>query len=416
MKTWLSIDPQSDFSIYNLPFGIFSSKNHSRRPGMAIGDQVVDLQVLAEMGAFAEEKIPGEVFHQPVLNTLMALPRQQSRWIRMRVQQLLLETEEKESWQENASRWLIPMSDVQLHLPVTIGDYTDFYSSYQHAFNVGSMFRGPENALMPNWKHLPVAYHGRSSSIVVSGTDIVRPMGQRKPPSSEDPVFGVSARLDFELEMAFVVANPTAMGSRVSTAEAEEHIFGLLLFNDWSARDIQQWEYQPLGPFLGKNFGSSVSPWIVTLDALAPFRCEGPVQDPAVLPYLKVNSPGHFDLPISVAIAPREGKEKVISRSNYKYLYWSMAQQLAHHTVNGCPICTGDLMASGTISGESPDSFGSLLELTWGGKNTLDFEGITRTWIEDGDTVVMRGGAGEPGKRVGFGEVKGTILPAKPFC
>jgi len=297
---------------------------------------------------------------------------------------------------------------------VQIGDYTDFYSSEDHATNVGKMFRDPANALLPNWKHLPVGYHGRSSSIVISGTPIHRPNGQTKLDTEEVPTFGPSKRLDFELEMGFIIGKETQLGDTITTAQADDFIFGMVIFNDWSARDIQKWEYVPLGPFLAKNFGSSISPWVVTLEALEHFRTAGPKQDPKVLPYLEYTGEKNIDINLEVLITPENGTENTISQSNYKYMYWTMEQQLAHHTVNGCNVRIGDMMASGTISGPEENSFGSMLELTWGGKNPITLnDGTERKFINDGDTVTMRAYAQNEEIRVGFGEVKAKILPAK---
>jgi fumarylacetoacetase len=298
-------------------------------------------------------------------------------------------------------------------MPVSVTNYTDFYSSEEHAINVGSMFRDPKNALLPNWKHLPVGYHGRASSIVVSDTDVIRPRGQIKPNNSEVPVFSASQKLDFELELAFVVCQETKIGSSVSTREAEDCIAGFVLFNDWSARDIQQWEYVPLGPFLGKNFASTISPWIVTMDALEPFRTKGPDQDPAVLPYLTFEGEKNFDIYLDVFVQPERSEATTICRSNAKYLYWNVNQQLAHHTINGCNIQVGDLYASGTISGPSTGSFGSMLELSWNGQKALSMpDGSIRYFLQDGDTVIMRAHAEKNGVRIGFGECRGKILPA----
>jgi fumarylacetoacetase len=298
-------------------------------------------------------------------------------------------------------------------MPVSIGDYTDFYSSIEHATNVGKMFRDPENALLPNWRHLPVGYHGRSSSIIESGINIHRPKGQTKP-NDEPPVYGPSQRMDFELEMAFIIGKESKLGDSISTGKAEDYIFGLSLFNDWSARDIQKWEYVPLGPFLGKNFASSMSPWIVTLEALDFVRIPGPVQEPEVLPYLTYQGDKNYDIHLSVSLQPQGGEENVISNSNFKYMYWNMAQQLAHHTVNGCNVKVGDMMASGTISGKTPESYGSMLEIAWAGKNPITLsDGTERKFIHDYDTVTMRGYGEKDGIRVGFGEVTAQILPAR---
>jgi len=304
------------------------------------------------------------------------------------------------------------MDSVEMLMPVHIPNYTDFYSSIEHATNVGTMFRDPEKALLPNWKHIPVGYHGRASSITPSGTPITRPKGQTKAPDATAPSFGPTKRLDFELEMAFIVSKETDLGTSVSTANAEDYIFGLVLFNDWSARDVQVWEYVPLGPFLAKNFASSISPWIVTLDALEQFKIDGPKQDPQVLPYLEYEGSKNFDINLEVSITPERSSSKVVSISNFKYMYWNMYQQLAHHTVNGCNLKVGDMYASGTISGPTPDSYGSMLELAWKGTKPLEMaDGSKRSFIEDGDTVIMKGYAEKDGVRVGFGEVSSKVLP-----
>ena len=413
----------TDFSIYNLPFGIFSTKNEGKRVGVAIGDYIIDMPRLVILGLV--DGVDIDVFSQPFLNPFIALGQRVWRDVRQLLQEEL--SNERSFLREFQDIVLVPMSDATLHLPVQIGDYTDFYSSIEHATNVGKLFRDPENALLPNWRHLPVAYHGRASSIVVSGEPIRRPMGQMLPQGATEPVFGPSKRLDFELEVAFIVGKETKLGERVSTDDAENHIFGLLLFNDWSARDIQQWEYVPLGPFLGKNFASSVSPWVVTLDALEPFRVATPEQTPTPLPYLKFDGLKNLDINLEVSIQPKDADAAtVVSRSNSKYLYWNMAQQLAHHTVNGCNIRIGDLMASGTISGKTPDSYGSLLEITESGKKpfllrggkknydegkTQSNEGEMQTFLNDFDTVTLRGFCEREGIRVGFGEVKGIVLP-----
>lgn len=410
LNSWLNIPPDSDFSIHNLPFGIFSAKGKGKRAGMAIGEFVVDLADAADEGLFEEmePEIDHEVFESDVLNDLIALGKPVTGMIRTTVQQALCD---EVSVLKMVDGLLIPMSEVTMHMPVRVGDYTDFYSSMEHAKNVGSMFRDPENALMPNWKHLPVGYHGRSSSIVISGTEIQRPNGQILPEGADEPVFAPTDRLDFELEVAFVIGKSTKQGETVSVDEAEDHIFGLMLFNDWSARDIQKWEYRPLGPFLGKSFASSVSPWIVPLEALDPFRVKGPDQNPGPLDYLRAEGERTFDIRLEAAIkADGSANESVVCRTNFRYLYWSMAQQLAHHTSNGCSIRVGDLMASGTISGPDPGSLGCLLEITQNGKEPLTLsDGSTRAWLEGGDTVTLRGFSEKNGIRVGFGECAGTI-------
>nr|WP_228527843.1 fumarylacetoacetase [Pararhodonellum marinum] len=415
MSTWVQIPNNSDFTIYNLPFGIFQNKRLSPRAGMAIGDKIVDLSVLHQEGFFAElSQLPTDIFVRASLNDLIALGKPVTRKIREKVQELLLADNESLREHQCRGKAMVNRKEAKMLMPVQIGDYTDFYSSIEHATNVGSMFRDPENALLPNWKHLPVGYHGRASSIIPSGVPIHRPKGQYKDPHMEAPEFGPSRRLDFELELAFVTGKSTKMGDSISTSDAEDHIFGFVLFNDWSARDIQAWEYVPLGPFLGKNFASSISPWIVTLEALEPFRLSGPKQDPQVLPYLACKKDHSFDLNLEVYIQPEGKSESRVCISNFKHMYWNIAQQLAHHTVNGCNINVGDLYASGTISGKTPDSFGSMLELAWKGTKPLDLgEGVFRKFIEDGDTVIMRGFAQKDQIRVGFGEVNTKVLPTK---
>ena len=417
LRSWIPVPPDSDFPIQNLPLGIASWNGEPPVPCTRIGDTVVDLSILADVALLDGLGIPREAFLEPTLHGIMCGGKPAVRALRQRLSELLrAETptfRDDNTLREDA---LLPLDQVVMHLPVRIGDYTDFYSSRQHAYNVGVMFRDPANALLPNWLHLPVGYHGRSSSIVVSGTPIHRPMGQFRPAPDDAPEFGASRQLDFELEMGFITFDGKPMGQRISTAEAEDHILGLVLFNDWSARDIQAWEYVPLGPFLGKNFASSMSPWVVLLDALEPFRVASPVQDPPVLPYLRQGPEHHFDIHLEVAITPKNDAENVVCRSNLKHLYWSMAQQLAHHTVNGCNVRSGDLMASGTISGDEPGSFGSMLELAWKGTKPLVLSnGTERKFIADGDSVILRGHGLANGVRIGFGEVRGEVLPAVPF-
>lgn len=407
IKSWIPVPADSDFSIHNLPFGIYSA-GHSLRAGVAIGDQIVDLTAAASLGLFPG--VDAAVFTQPTLNSFIALGKPVTTAVRRQLQAAL---SDKSAFLKDASQAFVKRSDATMHMPVAVGDYTDFYSSIEHATNVGKMFRDPANALLPNWRHIPVGYHGRASSIIVSGTPIHRPKGQVMPKDATNPVYQASGRLDFELEMGFIVGKQTSLGARISTADAEDHIFGLVLFNDWSARDIQKWEYVPLGPFLGKSFASSMSPWIVTIEALDAFRKKGPAQEPAVLPYLQYEGARNFDVNLEVSIAPPETAETVISRSNFKYMYWNMAQQLAHHTINGCNVNVGDLMASGTISGKDESSYGSMLELAWAGTKPLTLkDGSKRVFIKDHDTVTMRGFAEKDGARVGFGEVRTQVLPA----
>lgn len=414
LSSWVEVPKTSDFTIYNLPFGIFKNKKLSPRIGIAIGDKIIDLSILDQEGFFANMFLPEGIFVKDSLNELIALGKTQTKKIRERVQTLLLADNGELRDHSARGKVMVTRKEAEMLMPVKIGDYTDFYSSIEHATNVGKMFRDPENALLPNWKHLPVGYHGRASSIVVSGTSIHRPKGQFKGPDMDAPAFGPSRKLDFELELAFITGKQTRLGDSISTEEAEEYIFGFVLFNDWSARDIQAWEYVPLGPFLGKNFGSSISPWVVTLEALEPFRSSSPVQEPEVFPYLKCQKSHSFDINLEVFIQPEGKKPSKVCSSNFKSMYWNVAQQLAHHTVNGCNINVGDLMASGTISGTTEDSFGSMLELSWNGTKPVKLEdGEERKFIEDGDTVIMKGFAENNGIRVGFGEVSGQILPAK---
>ncbi|WP_422350169.1 fumarylacetoacetase [Flagellimonas sp.] len=404
----INIPENSDFSIHNLPFGIFSTGDRSPRAGIAVGEHILDLAAVAELDVF---EFNTAVLEKDTLNDFIALGKSITKKVRIDIQHWL---KDESSILAGKPELFVLQSEAQMHMPVYIGDYTDFYSSIEHATNVGMMFRDPENALLPNWKHIPVGYHGRASSIILSGEPIHRPKGQVLPKDASTPVFQASARLDFELEMAFITGKNTTLGESVSTAEAEDYIFGMVLFNDWSARDIQKWEYVPLGPFLAKNFASSISPWIVTMEALEPFRVAGPVQEPKVQSYLEFEGDKNYDINLEVALQPEGVEEQTICNSNYKYMYWNMAQQLAHHTVNGCNINVGDLYGSGTISGKDEKSYGSMLELAWMGTKPLQMkDGTERKFIQDGDTVIMRGHAKKDGVRVGFGEVSTKVLPAK---
>ncbi len=409
--SWLHISPDSDFSIQNLPFGIFHTGDLRPRAGIAIGGHIVDLEAAAALGLFGKRRFFKKIFAQDTLNEFIALGKPATNRIRRKVREWL----ELPSSPENALSILVDRPSATMMMPIRVPNYTDFYSSIEHATNVGKMFR-PDNPLLPNWRWMPVGYHGRASSIVVSGTPIRRPSGQILPPGgpADTPIYAPTRQLDFELEMAFVIGKESALGEPISVENAEEHIFGLVLFNDWSARDIQRWEYVPLGPFLGKNFGSSMSPWIVPLEALKPFRVKGPKQTPAPLEYLQTKGAKNCDIELAVTIiSPKNNVQTLVSKSNTKHLYWSMAQQLAHHTVNGCNVQVGDLMASGTISGPTPDSYGSMLELSWGGQKPITLnDGSTRTFLQDGDTLTMRASAGEDGGKVGFGEVSGEVLGA----
>lgn len=414
MKSFVNYPENSDFSIHNIPFGVAVFNKEYIACCTRIGDMVIDLATLYDYGFFDDiEGLDDNVFEAYTLNEFIELGKPVTNAVRERIQELLDEESKLARDEKTIEECFYNLDQVKMMMPVHVPNYTDFYSSIEHATNVGKMFRDPANALLPNWKHLPVGYHGRASSIVVSGSEIHRPKGQMKPADAEKPIFGPSKQLDFELEMAFIVNKNTEMGESISTAEAEDAIFGMVLFNDWSARDIQSWEYVPLGPFLGKNFGSSVSPWVVTLEALNPFRVSSPTQDPEVLDYLKFEGDKNFDINLEVYLQPENGDENLICKSNYKFMYWNMAQQLAHHTVNGCNVEVGDMYASGTISGKDENSFGSMLELTWRGQNPLKLNNRTeRKFIEDNDTVIMRGYAEKDGVRVGFGEVSGKILPA----
>ncbi|MCX6297432.1 MAG: fumarylacetoacetase [Bacteroidetes bacterium] len=414
LRSWIDVQPTSDFPIQNLPFGIFKTQSSSPRIGVAIGDQVLDLAILNKLGFLDKFKIDNAVFTNQYLNDFISLGKSTTSSIREYVSHLLdINTPELRDNKEARARVFQSISNVQMQMPVRVGDYTDFYSSIDHATNVGTMFRDPKNALLPNWKHLPVGYHGRASSIIISETDFHRPKGQTKPNETEPPVFGPCRLLDFELETAFIIGKETKLGESVSTANAKEHIFGMVLFNDWSARDIQTWEYVPLGPFLAKNFASTISPWVVTMDALEPFRVKGYTQEPKVLPYLEYTGDNNIDIHLDVYIQPDKNEENLVSHSNYKFMYWTMEQQLAHHTSNGCNINVGDMMASGTISGPTPDSYGSMLELSWRGTKPLKMkDGSERKFINDNDTVIMRGYCEKDGVRIGFGEAKGKVLPA----
>ncbi len=416
-ESWITIPGQSDFPLENIPFGVIRSGDNPPQPATRIGNTAISLSVLCDYGYFDDLGIEDlSVFYEPVLNRFISLGKEKTGAVRKRLAELFEKGNPGlQNNTEAVKSALIPVSEVETLLPVTIGDYTDFYSSIEHATNVGKMFRDPENALLPNWRHIPVGYHGRSSSIVVSGTPVRRPKGQTNPDNGPQPLFGPTKQLDFELEMAFVTGKETQLGQSIPVEQAEEYIFGLVLFNDLSARDIQKWEYVPLGPFLSKNFGSVISPWIVTLEALEPFRVKGPEQKPEVLPYLRVSGKRNFDINLEVSLAPEQSKsETVICRSNFKYMYWNMSQQLAHQTVNGCNIRVGDMYASGTISGPEPGSYGSMLELTWKGTKPFQLpDGSTRTFIEDLDTVTMRAFCEKDGFRIGFGECTTQILPAQ---
>jgi fumarylacetoacetase len=414
LQSFISVSPESDFPIQNLPYGVFKPREGAARAGVAIGDLILDLSLLEELGHF-RDVTDEQIFSSDSLNAFMAVGRPAWKKTRDILQHLL--SADTATLRDNAElreRLFHEQGEVTMRLPARIGDYTDFYSSYHHAHNVGTMLRGPDNALMPNWKWLPVAYHGRASSIVVSGAEVKRPRGQTKAPDASSPVYGPSKSLDFELETAFFIGPGNSLGRPVSIDHAEDHIFGIVLMNDWSARDIQTWEYQPLGPFLAKNFCTSISPWVVTLEALEPFRKSLPAQDPPPLSYLKRADDFTFDIQLEARLQTAKMTEpQTITRTNFRNLYWSIAQQLAHHTVNGCNLQPGDLLASGTISGPTEDSRGCMLELTWRGTNPLQLSsGETRKWLEDGDTLSIAGWCQGDGYRIGFGAVNGRIVAA----
>lgn len=419
LKSFIDVAQDSDFPIQNLPYGVFSNtKEGTRRVGVALGEWVVDLAAL-EANGFLKLEDGVTFFNQPTLNKFIESGK--ANWSKVRAELQALLSADNATLRDNAelrSQVFVKQTDVILHLPVHVPGYTDFYSSKEHATNVGCMFRDPKNALLPNWSELPVGYNGRASSVIVSGTDIVRPSGQIKLPNSDRPVFSACRKLDFELETGFIVGKPNNLGEPIAIENAWDHIFGMVLFNDWSARDLQQWEYVPLGPFNAKTFASSISPWIVTLEALEPFKTRTPVQEPRPLAYLREeNVDNSYDINLSVEIQAENAEQAdVICETNFKYMYWSMSQQLTHHTIAGCNVQVGDLMGSGTISGPTPNSYGSLLEITWNATKPVTLaNGEERTFIQDGDTLIMKGFCEKDGLRIGFGEVTGKILPAVEF-
>jgi len=413
-KSWIPVPENSDFPIQNIPFGVFITKDDVITIGTRIGNCAIDMGALQQLGYFEGIELTDDMFMQDTLNDFISDGKKTWRLVRNRLAELFDENNSKlRDNKKHRDVVIFKVEDIEMLLPVQIGDYTDFYSSKEHATNVGKMFRDPKNALLPNWLHIPVGYHGRSSTIVPSGIPVHRPYGQTLPNGETTPVFGPSRLVDFELETAFITTDANLMGEPIPVEDAEDHIFGMVLFNDWSARDIQKWEYVPLGPFLAKNFASSISPWIVTMDALEPFRVKGPEQSPEPLPYLQQKGKKAFDINLEVIIHPENSEETVVSRSNFKYMYWSMAQQLAHHTINGCRVNSGDMMGSGTISGPTEDSFGSMLELTWGGQKPIKMnDGTERKFINDNDTVIVRGFCQKDNFRIGFGEVSSKLLPA----
>lgn len=413
-KSWLPVDKDSDFPIQNIPFGVFLTRDDVITVGTRIGDFAIDLGALHQLGYFEGIELTDDIFLQDNLNDFISDGKKTWRLVRNRIADIF---DEKNTALKNntthCDRVIFTLDEIEMQLPVHVGDYTDFYSSKEHATNVGMMFRDPDNALLPNWLHIPVGYHGRSSSIIPSGINVRRPNGQTLPAGADVPVFGPSKLIDFELEMAFITTDANDLGEPISIDEAEDYIFGLVLFNDWSARDIQKWEYVPLGPFLAKSFASSISPWIVTLDALQPFKTESPKPVVEPLPYLQSKGKKSYDIHLEAFITPENGTPNLVSRSNFKYMYWNMSQQLAHHTSNGCAVKSGDMMGSGTISGPTPDSYGSMLELTWRGEKPIKLnDGTERKFINDHDTVTLKGFCQNNQVRIGFGECATKILPA----
>ncbi|MCI4443505.1 MAG: fumarylacetoacetase [Lentimicrobium sp.] len=412
-KSWIEVPANSDFPIQNIPFGVFITKDDVITIGTRIGDCAIDMGALQQLNYFEGIELTDDMFMQDTLNDFISDGKKTWRLVRNRLAELFDETNPKlRDNKEHRDIVIFNVKYIEMQLPVLIGDYTDFFSNKEHALNVGKIYRDPEHLLSPNWMHIPVAYHGRSSSIIPSGIPVHRPMGQTLPKGEKTPVFGPSRLVDFELETAFITTDVNVMGENIPINEAEDYIFGMVLLNDWSARDIQKWEYEPLGPFLSKNFATSISPWIITMDALEPFRTKGPKQDPSPLPYLQQKGKNNFDINLEVAIQPENSSPTIVSRSNVKNMYWSMNQQLTHHTSNGCRVNSGDMMGSGTVSGPTPDSFGSMLELTFGGKTPIKLnDSSERRFINDGDTVIFKGYCKNNGVRIGFGEVSTKLLP-----
>ena len=414
MASWVTYDAANPFPIQNLPFGVFELPNGDRHVCTAIGDFAIDLHVLADDKAVFPDPRVREALKQRTLNAFMGLTHTDWKGVRVALQRLFdagnAHLRDDAGVRASVMR---PLEGVRMVLPADIGDYTDFYASREHAENLGRLFRPGQPPLLENWLHLPVGYHGRASSIVVSGTPLRRPCGQTKPKPEEPPIFGACKGLDFELEMAAYIGTGNPLGTPIAVKDAPNFIFGFSLFNDWSARDLQKWEYVPLGPFLGKNFGSTISPWIVTMFALEPFVCEGPAPTVPILPYLQQSFPGSYDVDLSVTLTTAEGESVVISRGNFRLMYWSVFQMLAHHTVNGCNMRPGDVIASGTISGKEAGTYGSMIELTSNGTVPVQLpSGAQRKMLQDGDTVSLHGMCQGPGYRIGFGPCSGKVLPA----
>src|SRR5690625_91081 len=412
-QTWLETAKDTDFPIQNIPFGIFLTADDVIPVGSRIGDYALDLAALQQLGYFEGIPLTDDIFLQDTLNDFIALGRKRWRQVRDRIADIFdAENDKLKNNQEHRNHVLFSVDEIEMQMPVLVRDFTDFYSSKEHATNVGKIFRGEENALMPNWLHMPVAYHGRSSSIIPSGTPVRRPQGQKLPKGTKTPIFGPSRRVDFELEMAFITTDANAMGEPIPGEKAEEFIFGMVMLNDWSARDLQRWEYVPLGPFLSKNFATSISPWVVTLDALEPFRTDGPKPEAEQLDYLKTSGKKTFDIQLEVRLKPENGEENLLTQTNFKHLYWNMSQQLAHHTITGCPVFSGDLMGSGTISGPEENGLGCLLEITRNGKKPVKLkDNLERRFLEDHDTISMRAFCEKENLKLGFGELTTKLLP-----
>ena len=414
-KSWLNVDKNSDFPIQNIPFGVFLTKDNITTIGTRIGNYAIDLAAIHQLGYFEGIPLTDDIFMQDSLNDFISDGRTTWRLVRNRIADIF--DQENNKLKENKKHRndvIFDIKEIEMLLPVDIYDFTDFYSSKNHAMNVGSMFRDAENALTPNWLHMPLAYHGRSSSIVVSGTRIRRPKGQTFPKGENNPIFGASKLVDFELELGFITTDANKLGKSIDINETDEYIFGMVLLNDWSARDIQKWEYQPLGPFLAKSFATTISPWIVTMDALEPFRVDSPEQEPKPFAYLQQEGKNSYDIKLEASIKPKKQKQTVVSKTNYKYNYWTMSQQLAHQTINGCNVRSGDLYGSGTISGSMEGTFGSMLELTKAGSKPIKLkDGTIRKFINDGDTVVLKGYCNNKKVRIGFGECKSKLRKAK---
>ena len=414
-KSWIEVPENSDFPIQNIPFGVFITKDDVITIGTRIGDCAIDMGALQKLNYFQGIDLTDDMFMQDTLNDFISDGKKTWRLVRNRLAEIFDSTNPiLRDNEAHRNSIIFNVNDIEMQLPVLIGDFTDFYSSKEHANNIGLLFNNKEKALPANWFHMPIGYHGRSSSIIPSGISIYRPMGQTLPKGETTPVFGPSRMVDFELETAFITTDANIMGESIPINEAEDYIFGMVLLNDWSARDIQKWESMSFGPFLAKNFASSISCWIVTMDALEPFRTKGPNQDPAPFPYLRLKGKNNFDINLEVSIQPEKAEATLVSKTNFKYLYWSMIQQLSHHSCNGCRVNSGDLIGSGTISGSTPNSYGSMLELTWGGKNPIILkDGTERKFINDGDTVTIKGYCKNNEIRIGFGEVSSKVLP--PF-